>query len=263
MLSKIRKNANKYGEAITSHDLLKCAAVFFMTVDHVGFFFFPDELWWRAFGRICVPIWFFLLGFSRPSSPRKDLLWLCLLMIMADIAFVSPIFPVNILATIYVARYVINYMSMRDKDAFMLLIFSFSCIVMVPLTDRFIEYGSLVFFFSLAGYYQRFFPKHWLGTATMVLGWAVFSWYQAYLFKMDMVQSVAMAIMLAVTCVLLLRFKTQNTAFNGANAGGTLMRYLGRNTHYYYAFHYIALQAIDAALNPPASWQIKWFYPLF
>ena len=37
---------------ITSYDLLKAAAVIIMIIDHVGYYFFIDEMWWRAVGRI-------------------------------------------------------------------------------------------------------------------------------------------------------------------------------------------------------------------
>ena len=263
MFSRLHKNAYKYGSDITSHDVLKCAAIFFMTLDHIGFFFFPQDLWWRVLGRICVPIWFFLLGYSRPSSPRKELLWLSLSMIVVDIILVSPIFPINILATIYVARYVVNYMAIKDKDIFMLLIFTVSALMLVPMSERFVEYGTLVFFFSLAGYYQRFFPEKFLAQASMFIGWAAFSAYQAYLFKMDNTQTIAMAMFLAITCLLLMRFTTKKLPMSGDNFTGVTLRYLGRNTHYYYAFHYIALQTIDAVIHPSAlPWQIKWFYPL-
>lgn len=50
---------------VTSYDLLKCAAVIIMVIDHVGFYFYPENLWFRAVGRIGFPVWFFLVGYAR------------------------------------------------------------------------------------------------------------------------------------------------------------------------------------------------------
>ncbi len=41
---------------LTSYDLLKTLAVILMIIDHVGHHFFPDEMWFRVVGRLCVPI---------------------------------------------------------------------------------------------------------------------------------------------------------------------------------------------------------------
>jgi TraX protein len=260
MFSTLHENAAKYGRVITTHDVLKCLAVLLMTIDHIGFFFFPEAIWWRVFGRVCVPIWFFFVGFSTPASPRKDMLWLCLLLIAVDLFTVNVVFPINILATIYVARYIVNYMATRDRDAFMLLIFTAAIAVMIPITDRLFEYGALVFFFSLAGHYYKHHRSEWIAPATLFLGFAIFSAHQAYSFGMTTLQAAVMTIMLAAICILLSKFCTRTVPMSGTNVAGTMMRYVGRNTHYYYVAHYMLFVALDTYLNPPAHWRIEWFY---
>ena len=50
---------------LTSYDLLKTLALVLMVIDHIGYFFYPEEMWWRVLGRLSVPIWFFLIGYAN------------------------------------------------------------------------------------------------------------------------------------------------------------------------------------------------------
>ena len=59
---------------LTSHDLLKAFAVIIMVIDHAGYYFFPDQEWWRAIGRIGFPIWFFLVGHARGRVISRKLI---------------------------------------------------------------------------------------------------------------------------------------------------------------------------------------------
>ena len=60
---------------LTSYDLLKSLAVILMICDHIGYFFFPEEMWFRTLGRLCLPIWFFLIGYARGDEVSK-LFWI-------------------------------------------------------------------------------------------------------------------------------------------------------------------------------------------
>src|SRR5687768_12599522 len=89
---------------ITSYDLWKTFAVIFMVFDHVGFYFHPDEMGWRIAGRLCVPVWFFLIGYarSRDIGPR---LWLGAgILVVANAVAGMAVLPLNILATMIIIR---------------------------------------------------------------------------------------------------------------------------------------------------------------
>ena len=58
---------------ITSYDMLKTAAVVLMIIDHIGYFFFPEMPIFRALGRLCVPIWMFLVGYARTREISREL----------------------------------------------------------------------------------------------------------------------------------------------------------------------------------------------
>lgn len=51
-------------------ELLKCVGFILMIIDHVGYLFFPDLIFLRMVGRLCAPMFFYLLviGFNRSKN---------------------------------------------------------------------------------------------------------------------------------------------------------------------------------------------------
>jgi len=89
---------------LTSYDFLKTAALLLMLVDHVGYYFYPDDVWMRVVGRFSAPVWLFLVGYAR----SRDLSWRLWagMLVLAGTNYVAGMAqcPVNILATIIVCR---------------------------------------------------------------------------------------------------------------------------------------------------------------
>ncbi len=56
-----------------SSNALKVIAILAMLADHIGFLFFPDQLWWRIAGRLAFPLFAFLIaeGFERTSNVAR------------------------------------------------------------------------------------------------------------------------------------------------------------------------------------------------
>src|SRR5690606_7271929 len=104
---------HRYGPHLTSHDVVKLVAILLMFIDHIGFFFAPDQLWWRAVGRMSFPLFFFLAGYARPGRMDPVLIGLAVWMIALDAFTFNPIFPFNALVSIVVARYAIGKLEAR------------------------------------------------------------------------------------------------------------------------------------------------------
>jgi hypothetical protein len=259
-LTHLQQDIRRYGVMVTAHDVWKCAALLLMTCDHIGYYFDQEQMWWRVVGRWCVPIWFFLAGYATPSSPRRELFWLAALMIVADIAMVSPVFPVNILVTIMIARFAVAYMAVRDRDVFMVILFAFACFVLMPLAMYLFEYGTQVFLFTLAGYYRASMRQHWLGGVTLALACAAFVPVQIFSFGMPPVHATVMTVGLVGVCVLLHGFHSkQYPELSQLPVVSATLRIFGRTTQYYYAVHVILFVALQTLINPPAAWKIVWF----
>lgn len=141
---------------ITSYDLLKTYAVLLMIADHIGYYFYPDEMWWRVFGRMCVPVWFFLIGYAR-SRDMGPKLWIGGAILLAGnfLAGMS-ILPFNILFTMIIVRLMIDSVAkgifQHEK------VFWAVCAMMVVLilpTALLYEYGTQSLIVALYGYMLR------------------------------------------------------------------------------------------------------------
>lgn len=141
---------------LTSYDLLKALALILMLCDHVGHHFYPDEMWFRAVGRLCLPIWFFLIGYSKTTEMTR-ILWGGAVIVFAS-ALISGqlLLPINILFTILIIRYLRDGMGYRTfsspealRGMFLILFF------MTFPTAIFFEYGTAAFMLALIGYLVR------------------------------------------------------------------------------------------------------------
>jgi hypothetical protein len=97
---------SKKTAAITSYDLLKSLAVITMIVDHVGYYFFPDQLMFRAVGRVSFPIWFFLVGYAKNREITPLLIAGAVVLALADGMIGIGVVPFNVLVTIMLIRLV-------------------------------------------------------------------------------------------------------------------------------------------------------------
>ncbi len=144
-----------FSKEITSYDLIKTFAVVLMIIDHIGSHFFPDAIEWRMVGRLCVPMWLFLIGYanSRDIHPR---LWVgALLLVGADVIVGWPILSLNILFTILLIRLVLDrVVTWFDQSDAMRLGVGFG-IVLLLLPTMVVDYGTSGLALAMFGYYVR------------------------------------------------------------------------------------------------------------
>ena len=145
-----------YSKTLTSYDLLKALAVILMIVDHVGHHFFPDEMWLRILGRLCVPMWFFLIGYARTDKVPRSFLAGGTIITASAIISGQYLFPLDILFTIAILRRMRSAIALRATEGpeklrawFLLLLFA-----AVP-TGMVFEYGSMGMLFVLHGFIVR------------------------------------------------------------------------------------------------------------
>ncbi len=146
----------KIGGALTSYDFLKAFAVIFMIADHVGFYFFPEDTWWRVAGRLCVPVWFFLIGYAR-SRDTGLRLWIGAALLAAGGMTVGmSVFPLNVLATMIIVRVILDpLMGAISRSR---LLFWAACVFMALLalpTEEIFEYGTQAILMAMVGWLAR------------------------------------------------------------------------------------------------------------
>lgn len=144
-----------YGTVPNSYDILKVVALVTMIIDHIGYYLFPENEWFRVIGRIAFPIFLFLVGFSR--SYKFDL-WL---FGAAAVVFVSQgingiaIMPLNILFAIVICRMAMRWLERRPKLMNDVLLLWVAVIMFYLPTLLLFEYGTLGIMFAMLGWWQR------------------------------------------------------------------------------------------------------------
>lgn len=141
---------------LTSYDLLKAVAIILMITDHVGHHFYPDEMWFRVLGRLCVPIWFFLVGYAKTTELSKNLWIGGAIVAVSSIMAGQYLFPLNILFTIILLRYTRSGLvrnGLHSPDALRGIFLIVVC-ASLPSAILF-EYGTISMLFVLFGYIVR------------------------------------------------------------------------------------------------------------
>ena len=150
------KRTDNLTSNLTSYDFLKCVTVIFMMIDHTGAFFLTDEPWWRVFGRLGFPAFFFLAGYTNNRSVSKEL-W----MGAAILIFVSALFGMNIFALNALVSYICIrvFMTPHYQRYFagweLLLYATVAFILLAYPTNHLFEYGTMAFMIAMMGYATR------------------------------------------------------------------------------------------------------------
>jgi hypothetical protein len=243
---------------LTSYDLLKAAAVIIMVIDHMGFYFFPDDEWWRAVGRIGFPVWFFLVGHAsgRDISPK---LWGgALILIAASLAVGMPLFALNALVTIILIRLVID--QIMDYAAHSPRALAQVCVLLIVLalpTSLLCEYGTEGLLFAVFGYAVRHRENLWPGRNVtfniMLTCFVSFGLLQKLVFGFSLPAFLFMATGTLATCLILMEFKAREYPRLSAVIPGFFkapIQFMGRHTLEIYVGHLLVFKAIAATLHP-------------
>lgn len=245
-------------EALTSYDLLKALALILMVADHIGYFFFPEDIWWRVVGRLCVPIWFFLIGYANTREiPR--LFWVAGgVVAFSTLAAGEYLFPLNIIFTLILARMSVDWLfvhALRNREAFAGMFFLLF-LLSIP-TLLVVEYGTLGLLFTLMGVLRRrrdmISAPGWMVPVFVAASMAGYILMQSMLLPtLSAAQfGVFLGGMIAV-CLVLYRF--QPRCFEAISVKRfppvAVLQIMGRRTLEIYALHLIVLRAVALVFHP-------------
>lgn len=190
----------RFPSDLTSYDLLKTWAVVAMIIDHTGYYFYPEDDWFRAIGRLCVPVFFFLIGYanSRDLGPK---MWIGTgILLAANVVTGLYVFPLNILATMLFLRIVIDRVmqaTLSDYEKFtgFLLIVVF---LTLP-SEAAWEYGTMGLPIAMYGWLRRHPDRtgflNPLGVALVgVFAMGFYAFAESVLFGLDRAQTLFVAL---------------------------------------------------------------------
>lgn len=259
MLNAIKK----YGDSLNTQDILKFAAIVLMVIDHLGHFYYPDLLWFRVLGRMCVPIWFFFIGYSTSQTIDKSLVGGALLLILLDILYFSPIFSINILGTIILCRlvhrfFLNDYLEKADFNLYDVMMLLFLVLIFYLPTMILVEYGSLALVFtSLGRLIQR--GKRTLDIKIFAaFAILIFTALQTQLFHFAANETMVLGMGITLMVVLLYNYRLEHYPFTYSNPAILCVMFLARNSLYFYVIHWMILLTIDRYLNAYWYESLEW-----
>ena len=121
-----------------------------MIIDHIGFFFYPNIILFRILGRVSAPIFFFLIGFSPGRKTNYLLIIYGIALTIFHFITEQTIFQLDVLFTLFIAKYLRK--NLTENNISLLFIISF---VFEMLFRPYIQYGGIMFLFTLLGYYKK------------------------------------------------------------------------------------------------------------
>lgn len=252
---------------LSSYDLLKALAIILMVIDHIGFFFVStgisglqnivDPEWFRTFGRLCVPIFFFLIGYAKSREiPTRWLIGALIVDAVAGVVLGATL-PLCILFSLIFCRLVIDWVfDFLKIHAIYRLMILLLLIFFVPVSDMVFEYGTLGLLWAMVGYcirnrekvepeFGRLFPLAL--TAIVVMAFVIF---QSMRFALSDMQSLVLAFGTVAITYTLWHFKPSVYAHTGSHPYAPLVRFMGRYTFEIYVVHYTLFVLIFALFKP-------------
>lgn len=197
---------------LTSYDFVKCVTLIFMLIDHTGAFFIPDDPWWRVFGRLGFPAWFFLAGFSDSRSVSKELWIGAAILIAVTMILGMNIFALNALVSYICIRIFMTPHYQRYFSSWELLLYvTFAMTLLAYPTNHIFEYGTLAFMVAMMGYATRHKDDISIGKSGRIVFFSAViiatSIIEINLFNFDMEQGLTCVALLSVAAVILFHFK--------------------------------------------------------
>ncbi|MEM6903571.1 MAG: TraX family protein [Pseudomonadota bacterium] len=228
-----------FGAAPTSTDLIKLLAVITMVVDHLGYFFFPDELWWRAVGRLSAPIWLFMIGYADTRTVPGRLWVGAGILVLLDLIIVDVLTPLNILFTMALIRFALPVIEHRKLLALEnYLPFLAIMVVLTPPSWFAIEYGTLAIIFACFGLMIRRKVSGVLLWVTIIALAIIYAGWQRLYFEFDDAQTAFVAIGTASLLIALTLFKrVPLSRLAGMPIVAPILRFTGRYTLEIYVVH--------------------------
>jgi hypothetical protein len=240
---------------VTTTDLLKVIGVVTFLVDHYGFFFHTDETWWRLFGRVASPIFFFLIGFAR----TREVPWTWLVfgaVLSASQAWTIQIYNLNILLNFALLRFAVLPLLERYvlPRPWLALAFAALCVPLIGPTDRYLEYGTEGWLWALFGLAHRMKAEDrqaaWMPYPLGAIAAAAYLYTEIVKFGFSTLQSgILIGFILALTLALA-SFRRAPLPWQPGRAAGLLVHLCGRHSLEIYAITLFGMQVVAYAMRP-------------
>ena len=258
---------------ITSYDLFKALALVLMLADHIGYYFYDDVDWWRVAGRICVPIWFFLIGYanSRDLGPR---MWIgAVVLVLFSMLTGEWLLPVNILFTMIIVRLVLDRVMRACKtgeESFMAI--STVLLFLALPTYNYWEYGTQGIIMAMFGYLMRNKPdigevrdQVILRKLFILFAMSQYIFIQGLMFAFPLPEMVVFSLGTFVVMAALYDFQPKEYPALTAKLphfAVAILEFMGRRTLEIYVAHLILFKLLGPIVDPERFQWLQWSWQM-
>ncbi len=244
---------------VTTTDAWKLIGLVFVLVDHYGLFFDPDETWWRLFGRIAAPIFFFFIGFARTRSVPFSWLAFGALLTLTDYLDSESLAEttINILLNFALLRVLLlpfferHVMGQPWRVAVLVAV----CVPLIPYTDTVLEYGTEGWLWAILGLAHRLAlerpedRRRWIRGGIAVATGIAYGLREVHDYAFDGGQAALLGVIVLGLVVLLLRFRRGDLPWQPPEPLAGLFRFCGRHSLEIYAVSLFAMQVLAYGID--------------
>lgn len=258
----------KLPDDLTSYDFLKSLAVITMIIDHIGAYFFPEQMGWRVVGRLSLPIWMFLIGCSNSRDLAPKLYWGAVILFIADIIFGHAVFSLNILVSIMIVRILIDYVMQFSLTGFQNMFLGVLALTILAFPTMFLfEYGTQALLFAMFGYMVRHQKKIGFSNEKilifMFVTLLVYVVFQKITIGFDTMEFYTMAAGVLLINLLLSQFKPKlypDLTKRMPSFGVEAFKIMGRQTLEIYVIHLVMFKIAAFWLYPERFGLFQWSF---
>ena len=230
-----------------------------MTIDHIGAYIYPEQLWLRVIGRAAAPIFLFLTGYSGATRISLNLVGSAFLLSLLSCIIYDPLLPLNILWTIVICRAFNTFMERKgtlflEKNLWSILLSYFVWhIALVFIFD----YGALAILVSVSGYLCRKYHNGELNNPRQIrifhfIILLLYASSEAFLgLEFSKIQMVVIYALLLVVFWGLMQFRNYTPDATGRL--DILVKTISRYSLVYYVTHKLILVGVAAFMHPELS----------
>jgi TraX protein len=248
--------ARSSARAVTTIDAWKLAGVVFFLVDHYGLFFDSEDNWWRLFGRLASPIFFFLIGFAKSRAVPPSWLFFGIVLTAADYLTSEGLHDttINILINFALIRLALPAIEahVMPYPARLAALVAVS-IAVIPRLDPILEYGGEGWLWALAGLSHRLLMEKggafafWRRDALALAAAGAYVVREISDYGFDLFQALLLAVMIGRLVALLFEFRRAELEWRPPGPLADLLAFAGRRSLEIYALSLLFMQILAYA----------------
>jgi hypothetical protein len=242
---------------VTTTDAWKLFAIVFVLVDHWGLYFDSDEMWWRLFGRLASPVFFFFIGFARTRTVPWTWIFFGLLITAVDyVTADNRQVLINILLNFALLRLALPYIESHVMPyPARLAAVALVSAALIPVLDPVLEYGGEGWLWALFGLAHRMFLESGDDFARVrrdLLGMAAGLAYvvrERSDYGFDLMQSALLVLFVFGLVLGLMRFRRTDLPWQPPAPLKPIFTFTGRRTLEIYAVTLLTMQLTAYAIS--------------